>query len=253
LSEKQLKGAALEELTYNTLRDELRQRLSDQGTEKRTKNGLLWIAGLYRLFWNKQVVKEGEYFKGKIYKGKRLADIVLCDLRLSPPQWVPTIPDPTAVLAIELKNTNLNYQWTKAWLFDRDVMKRFLWGFVEPILRIDIDNSGWEKYATQWNLFPNAVKLLITPKFAYHSSALKESPIRLHGFGKEIVDYDRKRGIIPLSNSEKGKIEWRIKRLGLQVHELGYQPLPNVPTPHHVIRRMKGILRPYLDKLAIDS
>ncbi len=225
MSEKQLKGRALEELTCDTLLGELRQRLSDQGTEKPTKNGLVWIAGPYRLFWNKQVVKSGEYYKGIKGNPRRLADIVLCDLRLSPP-WKPTIPDPTAVLAIEVKNLNLDWQWTHAWKFDRDVMSRFLWGNVKLIL--EMDNGGWERYATKWNLFPNAVKLFITPKFAYHSSALKES-------------------------SEKGKIEWRIKRLGLQVHELGYQPLPNRPTPEHIIRRMKGILCPYLDKLAVGN
>src|SRR5208282_71708 len=118
---------------------------------------------------------------------------------------------------------------------------------------LEMDNGSWERYATEWNLFPNAVKLLITPKFAYYPSALKEPTKRLDEMGRIIVDDKRRRGIIPLSNSEKGKIEWRINRLKLRIHELGYQPLPNVPTPDPVIRRLKGILCPYLDKLGVGS
>lgn len=250
MSVKQQIGTALEQLAYDTLKRLLQLRLADNGTEKPTKNGILWISESYRLFWNKQVVKEGEYFKGIKGKRKRLADLVLCEIRLAPENWKPTFPDPTAVLAIELKNTNLNYQWTKAWMFDRDVISRFLWASdVNSILRMD--NGGWERYAGNSNLFPQAIKVLIIPKFSYHPAASKEPAKKPDELQNMATEEYRKLGLIPLSNSEKGKIEWRIKRLKLRIYELGYQPKPNVPAPDDVSERLRDFLVPHLNELKV--
>jgi hypothetical protein len=260
LSEKQQKGEALEQLTYDVLKEQLYSRLGSSH-QVETRNGLLCIAKNYELYWNKQVIKRGDYPKtvrinGKLVRltGKRmrLADIVLCDRTLLPHDGKKhTFPNNSAILAIEVKNTNLNFQWTKAALFDRDVMERFLW---TPSVfdTLSMDNGGWEKYATFENLFPRAIKVLITPKFAYHAKACEvPAPKKVSGDVKLIMDAHRAEGSIPQSESQKDHIEWRIRKLDLKVEELGYQPLPRIDIPVDVRRRMYSILTPYLDTLGV--
>jgi hypothetical protein len=256
MSERQEKGEVLERLTYDVLKQLLLSRLGTTHQEQ-TRNGFLCTARNYELFWNKQVMKEGKYPKmvrinGEltklIGKRKRLPDIVLCHKKGGH-----TFPDPSAILAIELKNTNLNFQWTKAALFDRDVMERFLWT-PNVFQTLKMDNDGWEKYAEHENLFPNAVKVLIIPKFAFYPKATEVRP--WGGAEKLFRDIAGKLNQslgdeVALENSEKGWIEWRIKRLKLEIQELDYQPLPRVAVPDVVKDRMHGILVNYLDRLGV--
>jgi hypothetical protein len=258
LSERQEKGEALESLTYEVLKEQLLSRLGS-AYERATSNGLLCVAKNYQLFWNKQVVKQGGYPKvmrinDKIVRmtGKRksLPDIVLCDKTLLGGSKH-GFPDPSAVLAIELKNTNLNFQWTNVRLFDRDVMERFLWT-PSVFSTLSMDDGGWEKYAVIENLFPNAIRVLITPKFAYHTKASEApTPKKVSGEVKLIMDLRRAEGLAPQSESHKDHIDWRIKKVNLRIEELGYQPLPRVPIPDGVRSRMYSILTPYLDRLGV--
>lgn len=260
MSDRQEKGEALERLTYDVLKDLLLSRLGTIHQEP-IRNGFLCEARDYELFWNKQVMKEGKYPKmvrinGELarIKGKRkkLPDIVLCNRTLTP-GGKHTFPDPSAILAIELKNTNLNFQWTTAALFDRDVMERFLWTN-SVLLTLSMDDGGWEKYAEHENLFPNAVRVLIIPKFAFYPKATEVRP-----WGQAEMMYREIAGKlnqalseeVALENSEKGWIEWRIKRLKLEIQELGYQPLPKAAVPAAVKDEMNRILVNYLDRLGV--
>jgi hypothetical protein len=182
---------------------------------------------------------------------KKFPDLVLCNMGIVPAQFDDPNTYSRAILAVELKNTNLDYKWTAAWMFDRDVMSRFIWGDVEGTLSMNDDfGGGWEKYAGPTNLYPRAIKVLITPRFAYHPKALRVPPSEeLDFLMKEIIDDRIRRGTRPPTWSEKDKIEWRIRRLGLQIHELGYQPQPKQPVPEPTTNRMTEILRCYLEQL----
>jgi len=143
LSARQLLGQALEELAYDTLKDLLKSRLGTTGIESSIPNGFLWRTNNYSLFYNRQVIKKGQYPKGVKYKRKRIADLVLCDKnrKASLPGFYKT-----AVLAIELKNTNLNYKWSAAYIFDRDVLSRFLWT-QDVFDTLTANGAGWEAHA----------------------------------------------------------------------------------------------------------
>lgn len=260
MNKRQEIGRALEQLAYEELREQLRSKLGTTGGEQKTKKGIVWKAKPFYLFWNRQVIKQGAHIETIIRRQtikpigawkKTFPDLVLCDTNKPPSKLDDPNTYPEAILAIELKNTNLDYKWTSAWLFDRDVMSRFIWGGVDGVLSMDDDyGGGWEKYAGPSNLYPNAIKVLITPKFAYHPNALtvppREEPDELT---KPIIENKIQRGIRPPTWSEKDKIQWRIGRLKLQIHELGYQPKPSEQVPESVRGRTREFLHPYVESL----
>jgi len=245
MSEKQQKSWALEETTYEILKQFLADRLRNAGRETRVPNGWLWRAKCYSLFYNRQVVKKGQYSSALKFKRKRIADLVLCDRRLNADVSLGGLYK-TAILAIELKNTNLDYKWGRAWMFDRDILSRFLWT-QDSFETLSV--NGWEAQAGQSNLFPNAIKVLITPRFAYLPAASNIPVLKLDPFTRRIVARYRTEGLIPYSSSEKDQIEWRIKRVGLHIEELDWQLRPNIRPPEWVIPRLEGILNDYLDQL----
>jgi hypothetical protein len=247
LSSRQQLGQELEQRTYDTLKDLLKSRLGTAGRESNIPNGLLWRASNYSLFYNKQVIKKGQYPKGVKYKRKRIADLVLCDnnRKASLPGFYKN-----AILAIELKNTNLDYKLSKAWIFDRDILSRFLWT-QDAFDTLNANGRGWEAQAGIGNLFPNAIRVLIIPRFAHLASASKTPVLKLDALTKRILAKCVKAGLIPASSSERDQIEWRIKRLELHVHELNWQFRPDEWWPNWVTTKLKRILDGYLNQLGV--
>jgi hypothetical protein len=209
-------------------------------------------------------------------KRRRLADLVLCDENLPeiiPYNWYhqdkPSRLQGTytkAILTIECKNNNLDYRWgypSHVKAFDDDIMSRFLWGDIANILGSDF---VWERYAGWQNLFPRAVKILLTPKFVWLDKA-KPTPKAdsalvdwwrrandLLGANKDLrlvadAAWRLENDLMPPSFSVRDQIEWRIRRLKLQVIELGCQPMPNRKTPPEAKRRLAYQLKPYLEPL----
>jgi hypothetical protein len=260
LSEKQRTGQALEDLAYETLKELLESKIAIRGEEKETKKGILWIGGNYKLFWNKHRVKQGEYPKQYRIRGqsirKRLADLVLADNRITPSHLDSKETYPKAILAIECKNTKLDAEWASVKQFDRDIISRFIWGDSQIIFdRLSMDH--WERYADFSNLYPHAIRVLITPKFAFSPKAEKEPANRkkisdLDSISRIIEEWYIAQGQRPKTWSEKDQIEWRIMCIKLKIHELDYQILPDAPIPQHVRDRMKGFLAPYIDQLRIS-
>jgi hypothetical protein len=115
----------------------------------------------------------------------------------------------------------------------------------------------WEKYNSLSNLFPQAIRVLITTKFEFHPKAMEEPAKR-----RKLAELDELSRIIeegyiaegrrPKTWSEKDQIEWRTIRIKLKIHELGHQVQPDVPVPEPVRERLKGFLAPYLDQLGIS-
>lgn len=247
MSARQKIGQALEELAYDGLKDLLKSRLGTAGREFNVSNGLLWRTSNYSLFYNRQTVKHGTYAKGVTFKRKRIADLVLCDNSRKASQVGGFYKN--AILAIELKNTNLDYKWSAAWVFDRDVLSRFIWT-QDVFDTLNANGRGWEAQAGLSNLFPNAIKVLIIPRFTYLPSATKV-PVKLDYMTKRFLANYITQGLIPASSSEKDQIQWRIKRLKLQIHELNWQVRPSDPTPYWVNRNFRAILSQYLTQLGI--
>jgi hypothetical protein len=267
LSERQHIGQALEQLTYDVLKQTLQSRIGITGEEKDTKQGIKWIASNYRLFWNKHRVKQGEYPKYFRIKGeevlrstkglarKRLADLVLADIRVPLSDLDNKETYPKAILAIECKNSKLDFKWASVKQFDRGITSRFIWGDSQIIFdRLRMFN--WERYAEFSNLYPHAIRVLITPRFAFSLNANREPANRkmsnLDDFTRWIVQGDIIEGLRPKTWSQKDQIEWRIMRIKLKIHELDYQILPDAPIPQHVQDRMRGFLAPYMDQLGIS-
>lgn len=267
MSERQRIGQALEQLTYDVLKQVLQLRIGIRGEEKDTKQGITWVASNYRLFWNKHRVKQGEYPKYFRIKGedilrptkglarKRLADLVLADIRVPLSDLDNKETYPKAILAIECKNSKLDFKWASVKQFDRDIMSRFIWGDSQIIFdRLRMRN--WERYADFSNLFPRATRVLITPKFAFSPNADREPANRkmsdLDDLLKWMVQGDISEGLMPPTWSQKDQIEWRIRRIELSVYPLGYQVLPDTPTPEPIKERLKGFLASCIDELGIS-
>jgi hypothetical protein len=273
----------LEELAYKTLRSLLTKRIETTGEERPFFNGVFWQAENYVLFWNSQVAKHGLYPKwGLRGVRRRVADLVLCNTALpeivpynkSAQSETPLLQDvfSQAILAIECKNLNLDYRWgypSHIRAFDDDIMSRFIWaGSERPnnianVLGFDAD---WEQYAGWQNLFPRAVKVLLMPNFIWLDKARPSprtrgtpadwlqkasdllganSDPRLIANAAWKLEYD----LMPPSFSVRDQIEWRIRRLKLNVFELGYQPKPNRWVPYKVKRRLASLLEPCVRKL----
>lgn len=225
MSQNQLKGRVLERIAYDVLKHLVMSRLVWHGTEKSVDNGTLWLGRNYSIFWNWSVKQTGPHSNGQ--SRQRLADLVLCDRTMTPKL---SGKYRTAVLAVELKNMNLDYKWPKAWMFYRDVVGRFITGNPYTIPKV-LSDPNWEQNAGSANLYPNAIRVFITPKFAYLPSALKASGA---------------------AQSERDQIRWAIKRLNLKVRQLGYQPKPRAGYPaEEVWVRMRHILNEYVDELHV--
>jgi hypothetical protein len=261
-------GLALERLTYKTLKSLMQSRIGTAGEERKGLNGPVWAGKNYTLYWNKQVVKRGQYPKSGLFKHggrRRLADLVLTNNDL--PEIVPYNSQwqsesallqgtyTKAVLAIECKNNNLDFRWgypSHVVAFDDDIMSRFIWASkrgpnnIANLLGFDAD---WEKYAGFQNIFPRAVKVLLMPNFVFTDKAKQEKPIKMNVMQQEDVDWRRQTGRLPLSFSPYGCISWRIERLKLDVLELGYHPTPNKKVPYKVKQRLTSMLEAYLEML----
>jgi hypothetical protein len=149
-------------------------------------------------------------------------------------------------------------------MFDDSVMRRFIWGTstgpitVANILGFDVD---WERYAGWQNLFPRARKILLMPRFDWLPGT--KSTVRTTGspaywlqkatdlFPRDFelmanalwrLEYD----LMAPSFSVRDEIEWRIRRLKLQILELGYRPVPDTTVPAKVKLRLARLLKPYL-------
>jgi hypothetical protein len=283
LNWKQRVGLALERLTYETLKSLLEHRIGTVGEERPFFNGVLWQAEGYVLFWNSQVVKQGLYPKlGLRGVRRRLADLVLCNNDL--PEIVPynsiwqseapPLQDifAKAILAIECKNNNLDTRWgypSHVEKFDEDIMSRFIWAdkkgqnSIAKVLGFDVN---WERYAGWQNLFPKAVKLLVMPNFVWLPSVKctvrpTDADIDWMQVAADLLGADKhpltiakvaeklQFDLMPPSFSVRDQIEWRIRRLKLQVLQLGYHPQPNRPVPYPVKRRLAFLLQPYIEKL----
>ncbi len=256
ITEKQRIGLALERLTYKTLRSLLQSRLGLAGKERKDLNGPVWEGKNFALFWNKQVVKSGYYPKGIFKNGmrRRLADVVLCnnelpDIKPSHLEWEPPLSYAKAILAIECKNNNLDFRWghpSHVEGFDNDVMSRFIWGDMSQVLGFDVD---WERYAGFKNIFPRAAKVLLMPNFIFTEKAKQDKPVEMNNEVELYFKGKRQEGLMPPSFSPYDCIVWRIKRLKLNILELGYQPMPSKAVPDKVKQRLTSLLKPYLENV----
>jgi hypothetical protein len=274
-------GLALEALAYENIKVQLRKRIGDAGTERSGLNGPVWEGGSYTLFWHQKVVRRGQYPKNLKGARRRFADIVLCDEDLS--EIVPynayaqneTPPFQgifsQAILALECKNYRLDFRWghqSHVKTFDADILRRFIWADstgpsgVDNVLGFDVD---WERYAGFQNLFPQAEKALLMPRFRW----LKKSKSTPRGTGSleywlqkasELLGSGKDTQVIAHtawklsddlrapSYSARDEIEWRIRRLRLHVLELGHRPMPDKPIPARVNSRLTQLLMPYIAK-----
>jgi hypothetical protein len=148
-------------------------------------------------------------------------------------------------MAVELKNYNLGYRWNKAWVFDRDVMRRFLRVKATDVPKL-LSVENWE--ANFRNSFPNAIKILIQPTFGFTAKA-ERIPHTHKTMAPDVaheLEEKRKLGLIPASTSENDKILWRIKRLGLRVYQLGYDLKPGEQLPKNIETKLRKTLSAWL-------
>jgi hypothetical protein len=144
-------------------------------------------------------------------------------------------------MAVELKNMNLGYRWNRAWVFDRDVMRRFLKVDTSKVSNL-LGMKNWETNSR--NSFPKATKILIQPSFGFTAKAWK-TPHSRKRIGPEevkLLNEKKKAGLIPPSNSETDKILWRINRLNLIVYQLGYELKPGEHLPEDIQTKLSKAL-----------
>jgi hypothetical protein len=249
-SPRQLKGLALEEAAYRTFIGLLQQRMNTDGKEVHTDYGMVWVGyDTIFLFWNSQVPAHSNRDPyGEKILARRQADLVLCH-RIWTKSAFRDSYDWTLlpIVAVELKNTNMKYRWPKAWLFDRDVSRRFLMtetAYVTKLLSMD----KWEENAR--NPFPNATKILIQPAFGFTEKAERVPRSRKNLTKEERLALweKQKAGLIPLSRSERDKILWRIKRLRLIVYQLGHDLLVGGRLPEDIEAKLSVALGRWLEQ-----
>lgn len=224
-SERQRKGRVLEEAVYRKLIKVLQQRMNTDGQEGHTDYGMVWVGHeTLFLFWNSQVRPHPHTDPyGQEILNRREPDLVLCHR-----VWTKsTVRDSydwalLPIMAVETKNTNLNYRWPNSYLFDRDVMRRFLrvsTYYIPKLLSMD----NWRESAR--NLFPDAIKILVQPAFGFTGKAEVVPHSRRTMTKEELTLFHQRQnaGLIPASGSQRDKILWRINRLGLIVYQTGYQ------------------------------
>lgn len=221
--------------------------METDGREGHTDYGMVWVGyDTIFLFWNSQVPKRGSYtddYTGDKILRWREPDLVLCH-RI----WTKSAIDTydwtlLPIIAVELKNTNLGSKWGTAYLFDRDVMRRFLMVGTYYVANL-LGTENWKE--SPRNSFPNAIKTLIQPAFGF-TDKTKRIPRSRKPLTDEVIE-KRKAGLIPESGSERDKILWRIKRLNLRILELGYQLPIGQQLPPEIESRLSKALNSYLDE-----